>query len=87
MRKQYAQILKAFFCENISRERYALGLSQEEMEGRLSMVWRTYIDLEHGKTGCSAVTLSLFLLYICTDPTLFLEQLRHAFEATDNEAA
>ena len=87
MRKQYAQILKAFFCENISRERYALGLSQEEMAGRLSMAWRTYIDLEHGKTGCSAVTLALFLIYICSEPAIFLKALRHAFEATDNEAA
>ena len=57
------------------------------MAGRLSMAWRTYIDLEHGKTGYSAVTLFLFLLYICADPTLFLEQLRHAFEAPSNEAA
>ena len=87
MRKHYAKVLKTFFHENIFQARCDLGLSQEDMADRLSMAWRTYIDLEHGKTSCSGVTLALFLIYICSEPVIFLEALRHAFEATDNEAA
>jgi hypothetical protein len=57
------------------------------MSERLAMACRTYIELDHGKTGCSAVTLALFLIYVCNDPIAFLEELRNAFEADDNKAA
>ena len=56
------------------------GLTQAEMTEKLSMDDRSYIDLDHGKTCCSAVTLALFLVYVCEDVHEFLEELRHAFE-------
>jgi len=41
---------------------------------------RSYIDLDHEKTCCSAITLALFLVYICADVDAFLKELRCAFE-------
>jgi len=48
---------------------------------------RSYIDLEHGKSCCSAVTLALFLIYVCDDIISFLEDLRIAFESEIDQAA
>ena len=87
MRKHYIKVLKSFFHDKLFYTREAMGISQEEMAHRLVMAARTYVDLDHGKTSCSALTLALFLIYVCTDPTAFLEELRDAFEATDNKAA
>lgn len=87
MRKQYAKIFKVFFHEKLFRRREDMGITQEEMAHRLAMASLTYVDLDHGKTGCSALTLALFLIYICTDPLAFLEELRNAFENSDNKAA
>lgn len=87
MRKHYQNSLKLFFHERILLTRGELEISQEEMAARLSMACRTYIDLEHGKSCCSAVTLMLFLLYLCPDPQAFLDGLRDAFEAANALAA
>lgn len=87
MRKQYTKVLKAVFHQNLFRTRVDLGITQEEMAYRLAMASRTYVDLDHGKTCCSAVTLSLFLIYICSDPLGFLEELRDAFERENSQAA
>lgn len=87
MRKHYIQVLKSFFHNKLFHTREALGITQEEMAHRLAMAARTYVDLDHGKTSCSALTLVLFLIYVCADPVAFLEELRDAFEATDNKVA
>ena len=87
MRKHYTKILKAIFHKSLSYQRIALGMSQEEMAHRLAMASRTYVDLDHGKTCCSGLTLALFLIHICPDPMKFLEELRHALEESDKKAA
>lgn len=87
MRKHYTNVLKAFFYEKLFHTREALGISQEEMAHRLAMAARTYVDLDHGKTSCSALTLARFLIYVCADPVAFLEELRDAFETIDDKAA
>lgn len=87
MRSHYTSIFKAFFHEKLLRRRVELDITQEEMADRLVMAGRTYVDLDHGKTGCSALTLALFLIYICADPLAFLEELRNAFENGSNKAA
>ena len=87
MRKHYQKVLKSFFHQRLTAIRYSLGISQEQMSERLAMAERTYIDLDHGKTCCSAVTLALFLIYVCSDPAAFLEELRHAFETDESQAA
>lgn len=87
MRKHYTNVLKAFFHEKLFHRRADLEISQEEMAHRLAMASRTYVDLEHGKTCCSALTLVLFLIYICADPLAFLEELQNVLENSDKEAA
>lgn len=87
MRKHYLKILKTFFHDQLFYTRENLGFTQEEMAHRLVMASRTYVDLDHGKTSCSALTLALFLIYVCTDPIAFLGELRDAFEATNNKVA
>lgn len=37
---------------------------------------RSYIDLGHKKTCCSATTLVLFLVYVCEDVDAFVGELR-----------
>lgn len=83
MRNYYQQILKAFFHHRVVQARKDLGFSQEEMAYRLAMATRTYVDLDHGRTSCSAVTLALFLVYVCNNPVEFLEELRYAFDTVD----
>ncbi len=87
MRNRYASIFKSFFHEKLFRRRVELDITQEEMADRLVMAGRTYVDLDHGKTGCSALTLALFLIYVCAEPLAFLEELRNAFEDDDHQAA
>ncbi len=80
MRKHYTNILNEQLHSHLIRNRDAMGISQEEMANRLMMAGRTYVDLDHGKSGCSALTLALYLLYICPDPAAFLKELRSALE-------
>ena len=87
MRKHYTKVLKTFFHEKLFHRRVTLGISQEEMADQLAMASRTYVDLDHGKTCCSGLTLALFLVYVCDDPLGFLEELRNAFEDGKNKAA
>lgn len=87
MRKQYIRILKVFFCRKVRTSRAELEISQEEMAGRLLMAARTYIDLEQAKNCCSALTLVLYLIYVCNDPLAFLNELRQALEADAIQAA
>lgn len=87
MRKQYEQILKQQCHKRLLQRREKLGLTQEEMARLLLMACRTYVDLDHGKTGCSALTLALYLLYICADPADFLEELRNALENRASQVA
>lgn len=87
MRKQYIRILKAFFCRKVRTARAEMAISQEEMAGRLLMAARTYIDLEQAKNCCSALTLALYLIYVCNDPLAFLNELRKALEADTIQAA
>ena len=87
MRNRYASIFKSFFHEKLFRRRVELDITQEEMADRLVMAGRTCVDLDHGKTGCSALTLALFLIYVCAEPLAFLEELRNAFEDGTDKAA
>ena len=83
MRKHYTRLLKAFFHDKLFRSRIDLDITQEQMAERLVMANRAYVYLDHGKTGCSALTLALYLIYVCTDPVEFLNGLQHVFENED----
>ena len=84
MRELYLSILKTYFHEKLIHLRSALGLTQEQMADLLRMNCRNYVYLDHGKNCCSALTLVLFLLYVCDDPVAFLEELRRKFDSIDN---
>ena len=80
MRDQMTIILRTFFGERVLAARKSFGLSQEKVASKLEMACRSYVDLEHGKTGCSALTLVLFLQNYCEDTDFFLSELRDAFD-------
>ena len=82
MRKRQREILKAYFYSQLIATRSAKRLTQSQMAEELAMDDRSYIDLDHGKSCCSAITLARFLVFVCESPIQFLEGLRHAFEET-----
>ena len=89
MRKTYHRLIREYFCRTIFEYRIQADLTQLQMAERLYMDERSYIDLEHGKNGCSVVTLILYLIFECPDSDAFLmdmEQLhKQASEKTQNE--
>ncbi len=87
MRNQRQRVLNDFFNSELILERDHLGITQEEMAHRLSMATRTFSELERGKNSCGALTLALFMIYICRDPMKFLENLKNALESDGNKAA
>ena len=86
MRKHIQNCLKEYFRIALIQTRDEGKLSQEEMAQRLMMATRSYIDLEHGASCCSAVTFMLYLLYVCPDPMAFLNELRHTLEKNQEAA-
>ena len=85
--RMYTFYLKTCFHQHLVCTRTEQGLTQSEMAERLAMDDRSYIDLDHGKSCCSAITLALFLVYVCNDVETFIGELRHAFEDELNRAA
>lgn len=87
MRKKYEAILKTMFRGHVLRKRKQLKLTQEKMAQKLVMDNRSYAYLEHGKNGCSALTLALYLIYCCDDVQGFLDELKSAFENANEDVA
>lgn len=87
IRKMCLHLLKRYFCHQLVQTRTTLGLTQFAMAERLMMDERSYIELDHGNSGCSALTLALFLIYCCEDPLGFLHELRSIFENGSGYAA
>ena len=87
MREVYLPLFKKFFHEELLKTRCELQLTQAKVASRLEMDIRSYVEQDHGKSTCSALTLILFLLYCCSDPEEFLEKLRKLFEGAWKEAA
>ncbi len=87
MRKVYHIQLREHFHRALIETRNREELSQAQMAEKLAMDERSYIDLDHGKTCCSAVTLALFLIYVCEDVGKFLLELKNALEESQNKAA
>ena len=87
MRNRYKLVLAAFFRHKLFQTRVTLlDITQEEMAHRIGISTRAYVDLENGKTTCSAVTLAQFLSFVCVDPIAFQEELRYAFESARTKA-
>ena len=58
---QYQSLLKDFLMVRVHSYRLTLQCSQERMAEKLRISPRSYIDLERGKYGFSALTLMFFL--------------------------
>jgi transcriptional regulator with XRE-family HTH domain len=80
MRNTYLRVLKPFFQQALYRARKDRGLSQAKAAELLVMDVRSYADLEHGVSMGSALTLLLFLLYLCPDPAGFMKEVRTLLE-------
>ncbi len=87
MRKSYEKILKEHFYKHLISTRAEQKLTQAEMAHQLIMDDRSFINLDHGKSGCSALTLALYLIYYCEDPSEYLNELRKSIEDSDNHVA
>lgn len=80
MRKFCKELLKKFFHQHLVRTRDKLAWTQAEMAKILEMDERSFIDLDHGKNGCSGLTLALYLTYCCDDPVKFLNDFKAIYE-------
>lgn len=87
MRKQCEQILKNLFHETLVCTRYKMNLTQNAMAEILMMDVRSYVELDHGCSSCSALTLCLFLIYCCEEPYSFLDELKNSIEGWTGNAA
>jgi len=87
MRKQCEQILKNLFHENLIYTRHKLGHTQEVMAEILMMDVRSYVELDHGCSNCSALTLCLFLIHCCDNPEDFLDELKISIERRTGNVA
>ena len=87
MKKAYTQTLKHYFRVQLIRTRGSLQLTQAKMARKLFVEDRSYSALESGESCCGALTLALFLVFCCADPTGFIEELREEFEETGKRAA
>ena len=87
MKTLFLTAMKNFFRTQLLQTRDALDLTQAQMAVRLHMAERSYTALESGESGCSALTLALFLVFCCNDPLAFLTKLRGVFEEVFDRAA
>lgn len=83
MRQQYYAILKDSFYSGLVSARENMGLTRTGMAQILAMDERSYRDLDHGLSCCSALTFARFLIYCCEDPVMFLVSLQLSFEAAE----
>ena len=85
MRKTYQRLIRDYFCRMIFEYRIQEDLTQLQMAERLCMDERSYIDLEHGKNGCSVVTLVLYLVFECPDSDAFLLDMERLHKQAEAE--
>ena len=83
-RENMKKDLQEIFPVELKRYRIKKGLSQEAMARLLMVVARSYIDLEHGVTFPSALTLANYLLLLSEEEQEDL--LRRLRSGIENEA-
>ena len=80
MRKQYEELLKELFRRRLRQDRERLGITRVAMARRLRMAERSYLDLEYGTYSCGALTLMLYLAFVCADPEEFIRSFREMIQ-------
>ena len=83
-RKNMKKALQEIFPVELKRYRISKGLTQEAMARLLMVAARSYIDLEHGDTFPSALTLANYLLLLSEEEQEDL--LRRLRSGVENEA-
>ena len=86
---QMKSLLKSHFRSYIEQFRYQNHLSQEGMAEKLFISTRSYIDLEHGKCCCSALSLLFFLENLSDQECVqFIREFKRMVERSmDNDVA
>lgn len=88
MRQQNKQLLKDFLANQMKRFRKEHGLTQEMMSEQLRISPRSYINLEHRRYGCSALTLVCFLLQLNDEEVIqLLNDFHSLLERSDHHDA
>ena len=87
MKKFLHDTLKEITHKHIIRFKTENGYTHAKMAELLAMDTRSYIELDHGKIGCSALTIIMFLNNCCTDVLKFLTEVKIAFESEDADIA
>lgn len=88
MRTYYKRLLQDFLAEQIRRFRAEHSYTQEQMAERLRISPRSYIDLEHKRYGCSAMTFGFFLLMLDMDALIqLINDFRELIEKADQHDA
>ena len=81
-RENMKKALQEIFPVELKQYRIKKGLSQETMARLLMVAARSYIDLEHGVTFPSALTLANFLLLLSEEEQEdLLRRLRSGVES------
>ena len=80
MKEVYRSELKRILCSWIGITRISMNYSQETMAEALLIDVRSYSDIDRGVSLCSTLTLMLFLVYYCPEPTVLLGEIRTLFE-------
>jgi len=80
-RENMKKALQEIFPVELKQYRIKRGLSQEEMARLLMVAARSYINLEHGVTFPSALTLANYMLLLPEKERVdLLRRLRSGFE-------
>ena len=85
LRNTYRILIGKYFCQTVFTYRIQQDMTQLQMAERLCMDERSYIDLEHGKNGCSVVTLVLYLVFECQDSDAFLLDMERLHKQAEAE--
>ena len=80
MKEAYRAVLKRILCQWIGTTRVSCDMTQTEMAEELLIDVRSYADIDRGVSLCGTLTLVLFLVYSCKEPTALLSEIRTAFD-------
>lgn len=76
MKKECKCAFRAAMANRFKYARTEAKLSQAKFSELLLIDERTYIRLEHGANCCCALTLILYLVFVCKDVQGFVDEMR-----------